>query len=148
MGPVQVLVVGFDRPSFSGEVLAELTRLREAGIVRLVDVLLVSRDDDGTFETIDAPPGLPSGTSELTAALLDGSAADSPDQDDDVSDAWSLADSVPPGTTAAVALLEHTWAGPLRDTITRAGGRALEETWLAPADVELLERRLGDRTLR
>ena len=49
MGPVQVLVVGFDRPSFSGEVLAELTRLREAGIVRLVDILLVARAEDGTM---------------------------------------------------------------------------------------------------
>ena len=43
-GPVQVLVVEFDEPSFSGEVIAELTRLREAGTVRLVDVLLVRRD--------------------------------------------------------------------------------------------------------
>src|SRR6266508_2175410 len=39
MGPVQVLVVGFDRPAFSGEVLAGFTRLQEAGIVRLVDLL-------------------------------------------------------------------------------------------------------------
>jgi Family of unknown function (DUF6325) len=52
MGPVQVLVVGFDRPTFSGEVLAELTRLREAGIVRLVDLLLVARAEDGSIETV------------------------------------------------------------------------------------------------
>ena len=51
-GPVQVLVVGFDRPTFSGEVLAEFTRLREAGIVRLVDLLVVSRTEDGAFETV------------------------------------------------------------------------------------------------
>ena len=44
IGPVQVLVVGFDRPTFSGEALAELTRLEDAGIVRLVDLLLVSRN--------------------------------------------------------------------------------------------------------
>ena len=56
-GPVQVLVVGFDEPSFSGEALAELGRLREAGIVRLVDVLLVERGEDGTFETLEPPPG-------------------------------------------------------------------------------------------
>ena len=53
-GPVQVLVVGFEEPSFSGEVIAELTRLREVGVVRLVDVLLVRRDEDGAFETL--PP--------------------------------------------------------------------------------------------
>ena len=55
--PVQVLVVGFDEPSFSGEVLAELTRLRDAGVVRLVDVLLVRRDEDGTFDTLPPPQG-------------------------------------------------------------------------------------------
>src|SRR3954468_9991482 len=42
MGPVQVLVVGFDHPTFSGEVLAEFERLRGAGVVRLVDLLLVA----------------------------------------------------------------------------------------------------------
>ena len=52
---------------------------------------------------------------------------------------WSLADSVPAGTTAAVALIEHTWAAPLRDAINRVGGVPLEETWLAPDDVLLLE---------
>ena len=52
IGPVQVLVVGFDRPTFSGDVLAELARLREAGIVRLVDLLLVSRSHDGTLQTL------------------------------------------------------------------------------------------------
>ena len=52
MGPVQVLVVGFDQPRLSGEVLEELTRLREAGVVRLIDLLLVSRAEDGTLETL------------------------------------------------------------------------------------------------
>ena len=47
MGPVQVLVVGFEQPAFSGAVLAEFTRLREAGIVRFVALLLVSRGPDG-----------------------------------------------------------------------------------------------------
>ena len=52
IGPVQVVVVGFDHPSFSGEIIAEFTRLEEAGIVRLVDLLLVSRAVDGSFETL------------------------------------------------------------------------------------------------
>jgi hypothetical protein len=70
MGPVQVLVVGFDRPTFSGEVLAELTRLREAGIVRLVDLLLLSRAEDGTFETLAPPDGVNADIGDLAAAVL------------------------------------------------------------------------------
>lgn len=145
MGPVQVLVVGFEQPEFRGEVLAELARLREAGIVRLIDMLVVSRVDDGTFETVALPPGMPAGLGEVAAALLGRGDVDDLDVlgtgDDDPSPhlAWSLADSVPVGSTAALALIEHVWAGPLRDAIQRAGGVPLDETWLAPADLDALE---------
>lgn len=150
MGPVQVLVVGFDRPTFSGEVLAELTRLREAGIVRLVDVLLVSRADDGTLHTLDPPPGTASDAGELATAFFGRPGAEAvADRSGDASPdaaAWSLADAVPPGTTAAVALIEHVWAAPLRAAIDRAGGRPLEETWLGADDRGALEVLMSRRT--
>lgn len=145
-GPVQVLVLGFDHPVFSGELAAELTRLREAGVVRLLDVLLVSRVDDDTFETIDTPPGLPPQLGRLTAELLGRPAGAGQDEADPGGSAegsrptvWSLAESVPVGSTAAVALIEHVWAVPLRDAVRRAGGVPLDESWLAEADVELLD---------
>ena len=111
-GPVQVLVVGFDNPTFSGEVLTEFTRLRQAGIVRLIDLLVVSRTEDGTLETLEAPerrlPRILAGwLLECSASLrmyrpcrpmwltLDAAAM------------WSLADAIPIGGTAAVALIEH-----------------------------------------
>ena len=52
---------------------------------------------------------------------------------------WSLADSVPVGTTAAVALIEHHLGRPLREAVKRVGGVPLDETWLATDDVLLLE---------
>jgi hypothetical protein len=145
MGPVQILVVGFERPTFSGEVLTELTRLGEAGIVRLVDLLLVSRSHDGTLETLAAPPQLGAELGGLATALLgqpDATAGDEPagaDAGSAGATSWSLADAVPPGSAAAVALIEHLWAVPLRSAIQRAGGSPLEETWLAPGDVAMLE---------
>ena len=152
-GPVQVLVVGFEQPHFSGEVLAELTRLRAAGIVNLLDVLVVTREADGHLETVTPPPGdLPEDSGRLTAALLgapdgstDGStggAASTAGADEHGQ--WSLADAVPIGTTAAVALIEHTWAEPLRAAVARSGGAPLEETWLAQEDSERLESLLAD----
>jgi uncharacterized membrane protein len=141
IGPVQVLVVGFDQPTFTGEVLAEFTRLREAGLVRLIDVLLVSRSEDGTLETLESP--------EAAAADLGGLAVEVLGQPENASQAeaaeidtaamWSLADAIPAGGTAAVALIEHVWAAPLSAAIQRAGGSLLEETWLAREDRELLE---------
>ena len=140
-GPVQVLVVGFERASFSGEVMAELTRLRDAGIVRLVDLLLVTRTADGSLETI-APPGeSDSGVGFGAAAAALFGHTDAPGDPDPVDGAaWSLDDVIPVGSTAAVALIEHLWAAPLRAAIERAGGTPLEETWLASDDVRTLER--------
>ena len=50
-GPVQMLVVGFEHGKFEGEILAELKRLREQDIIRLVDLLFVNKDDDGEIAT-------------------------------------------------------------------------------------------------
>ena len=133
-GPVQVLVVEFDEPSFSGEVIAELTRLREAGTVRLVDVLLVRRDQDGTFDTLPPPPGADPALGQVATDILggtDGSTLDAASVD---GAAWSLADVVGPGSVAAIALIEHLWAARLVDAIGSTGGRLLGELWLSPED--------------
>ena len=130
-GPVQVVVVEFDEPSFTGEVMAELTRLRQAGLVRLVDVLLVSRDANGTFEILSPPPGSDPGLGRTAADIFgeEDGAGGAP-----VEGSWSLADAVEPGTVAAVALIEHLWAEPLVEVIGRSGGRAVAEAWLSPED--------------
>lgn len=145
MGPVQVLVVGYEQPAFTGEVLAELTRLSDAGLVRLVDVLLVTRAADGTFHTVevsedatDGLPGLPQSRGELAATLLGDPDGTGDDLDAPDGSVWSLADSVPAGTTAAVALIEHLWAAPLREAIRRTGGVPLDEIWLAESDLQRL----------
>jgi hypothetical protein len=141
-GPVQVLVVGFEEPSLSGEILAELTRLGDAGVVRLLDVLLVSRNEDGGLVTLPPPPGAGQDLGELTAAFLETESEEAqPDSDPNV---WSLDEAVPPGGVAAVALIEHTWAQPLVGAIRRAGGQLLDETWLAPPDLDLLGRLAGE----
>jgi len=141
IGPVQVLVVGFDQPTFTGEVLAEFTRLREAGLVRLIDVLLVSRSVDGTLETLEAPDAAAADLGGLAVEVLGQpeNASQAETSEIDTAATWSLADAIPVGGTAAVALIEHVWAAPLSAAIQRAGGNLLEETWLAREDRELLE---------
>jgi hypothetical protein len=138
-GPVQVLVVGFDEPSFSGEVMSELTRLRDAGVVRLVDLLLVSRAEDGSLVTLPPPGGVDPTLGRLATVLLgtgDGAEAGVGDE----RDVWSLDDAVPATGIAAVALIEHVWAQGLVAALRGAGGHPVDETWLAPSDVERLER--------
>jgi Family of unknown function (DUF6325) len=160
-GPIQVLVVGFDRPTFSGEVLAEFTRLRDAGIVRLVDLLVVSRTEEGAFETLALPEGVEADFGDLAARVL-GQAENAREPmahtgepgepaaqaaEIDAASTWSLTDAIPIGRTAAVALIEHTWAASLSEAIQHAGGTFLDETWLAPEDRELLETLIAERTV-
>jgi hypothetical protein len=150
-GPVQVLVIGIDEPTFSGEVMAELDRLREAGTVRVLDLLLVERGEDGAFDTVPLAGSGPPGLGDLAAQLLgttdDTSEPSGESGNDEPAEGawWSLADAIPAGTMAAVVLLEHVWAGPLRDAVQRAGGTALDETWLTRDDVQELERLIAER---
>jgi hypothetical protein len=142
-GPVQVLVVGFDRFTFSGEVMTELDRLREAGTARQLDVLLVERGQDGTLQTLPVPSGARPGLGSLAASILGAADPDESSEEPVDGSTWSLADAIPPGTSAAVALVEHLWATPLREAIARAGGTALEETWLHRDDVQRIEQLTG-----
>ena len=51
------------------------------------------------------------------------------------SEMYDVADSIPPGSAAALALIEHVWAGPLRDAIASAGGTPVSDSWVHPLDL-------------
>jgi len=151
MGPVQVLVVGFDDPDFRGEILAEIERLREDDIVRMIDVVVVRKTADGELEKFQqkdleasaefgalagALIGMGAGGEEAAeiAAVRGAEAAVSSDLLDD-QEVWYIADAIPNGSAAAIALLEHRWAIGLRDAIGRAGGFHLADAWIHPRDL-------------
>ena len=151
LGPVQLLTVGFDEPNFTGEIIKEFKRLAEHDIVHLVDVLIVAKDDDGNVtqvEMSDRPEleeygalvgallGLgAAGEEGMVAGAVAGAEAMADGKMYDPEDVWVLAEEIPPGTTAAIALLEHRWAIPLREAILDAGGTVLVDEWLHPEDL-------------
>jgi uncharacterized membrane protein len=152
IGPVQLLVVSFDEPRFTGEIVDELRKLRESNVIRLIDALVVQKDDDGNLAavqwsdlSIDEAEDLGATVGALIGLGLDGEAgaeagalagleagADGHLIDED--EVWDVADSIPNGSAAAIALVEHTWAAPLRDAVARAGGVASGE-WIHPLDL-------------
>lgn len=153
-GPVQVLAVAFDDVSrLDGQVLEELKRLREQDVVRLVDLLVVAREGDElrvvqhtdlsedeamTFGAIvGALLGVGAGREgeELASTALAGAAELADGHVFDDNEVWYLADAIPPGTAAAVALLEHRWARTLRDRIVERGGQVVADQWIHPADL-------------
>lgn len=155
-GPVQVLVVGFEDGKFTGEILSELRRLREQDIVRLVDLLFVTKDEAGNVVSAEHSDLTEEESAELGAvagalvgwgaggeeglgkgaeagATAGAAVAEEGMFDDE--EVWYIADAVPDGGSAAVALIEHRWAIPLRDAILRAGGLPVAEEWLHPRDL-------------
>jgi uncharacterized membrane protein len=151
-GPVQILVVGFGGTTFQGEILPELQRLRDADLIRVVDLVVVAKDADGEIVGVELSDLTGEETMELgaIAGALIGLGADGDEGIELGAEAgaeatedgflgeetmWSIADVIPAGTTAAVALLEHRWAIPLRDAIRRAGGVPLADSWIHPEDL-------------
>jgi len=152
-GPVQMLVLEFDRTQFNGEVMPELERLKEAGTIRLLDLLFVRKSEGGEVEVVQksdlsqdeamdfgalvgALVGMGTGDEDQAFASAVAGAGELEDGhlfgDAEV---WYLSDAIPEGSSAAIALIEHRWAIPLRDKIIAAGGRALADEWIHPADL-------------
>jgi hypothetical protein len=134
MGPVQLLVFAFDGPDFRGEVLAELERLRESDVVRVIDLLVVHKGADGEIRRLHQ--GGPSeGAGAALGALIGLDAT--PDEADAAAEEelWSLDEAIPNDSAAAIALVEHRWAIGPRDAILAAGGVAVADAWVHPADL-------------
>ncbi len=163
IGPVQLLVVGFEEPNFRGEVLDRLRSLREHDVVRVIDILLVHKDAEGALETRQISDLSEQEAQELgaTAAALIGLGAAAggagPDGGtgadggaeaaEDAARLWAseaalaeedlvdVLSEIPPDTAVAIALLEHRWALPLREAILGAVGFPILDTWVHPRDL-------------
>src|SRR3954469_22416522 len=154
IGPVQLIVIGFNHPEFHGEIIAELERLRESDTVRVIDALAVHKDAEGEIEVvhlsnlsrdeaielgskigaliglgIEGEEGMEAGAVAGAEAAADGVSVFSDD------DAWDILEDIPNDTAAALVLLEHHWAVPLRDAVMRAGGFRLSDGFISPLDL-------------
>ena len=157
IGPVQLIVLGFNHPDFHGEVIAELERLHENGMVRVIDSIAVYKDADGELEmehlsnlTQDEAIELGSKIGALIGLGIDGEegmeagaeagAAQAAEEGINVfgGDEWDVLEDIPNDSAAALILLEHHWAVPLRDAIARAGGFRVSDGFISPLDLVAL----------
>jgi uncharacterized membrane protein len=154
IGPVQLIVLGFNHPDFHGEVIAELERLHENGMVRVIDSIAVYKDADGELEVehlsnlteqeaievgskIGALIGLGVAGEEGMEAGAAAGAEQAADEGINVfgGDEWDVLEDIPNDSAAALILLEHHWAVPLRDAIARAGGFRVSDGFISPLDL-------------
>jgi uncharacterized membrane protein len=154
IGPVQLVVLGFQHPNFHGEIIAELERLRESDTIRVIDSLVVYKDTNGELEVehlsnvsqdeaielgskvgaliglgIEGEEGLEKGAAVGAEAAAGGVQAFSD------ADAWDVIEDIPNDSAAALILLEHHWAVPLRDAVFRAGGFRISDGFISPLDL-------------
>jgi uncharacterized membrane protein len=154
IGPVQLLVLGFDHPNFEGEIIAELERLRESDTIRVIDALAVFKDADGGLEVahlsnitkdeaieigtavgaliglgIEGEEGMEIGMEIGAEAGAEGVSVFTAE------DAWDVIEDIPNDSAAALLLVEHHWAVPLRDAVRRAGGFRISDGFISPEDL-------------
>ena len=154
IGPVQLIVLGFEHPDFRGEIIAELERLRASDTVRVIDALAVHKDAEGELEVahlsnltgdeakefgrtvgaliglgIEGEEGAEAGAAAGEAAAGNGVHVFSDEE------AWDVLEDIPNDSAAALLLIEHHWAIPLRDAIVRAGGFRLSDGFISPLDL-------------
>src|SRR4051794_34697685 len=155
LGPIQLVVLGFEHPDFHGEIIAKLNELHDAGAVRVIDALAVHKDADGEVEvqhlsnlTRDEAIEVGSAAGALIGLGIDG---------EDGFEAGALAGAglaaggggggfggggaggalseMPNHPAARGGLLEHRWALPLRDAVARAGGFRISDGFVSPLDL-------------
>ncbi len=154
IGPVQLLVLGFEHPDFHGEIIEELEKLRESDTVRLIDSLAVYKDAAGELEVmhlsnlskeeaielgskvgaliglgIEGEEGMEAGAIAGAEATAEGVDVFSDEE------AWDVLEEIPNDSAAALVLIEHHWAVPLRDAIARAGGFRISDGFISPLDL-------------
>jgi uncharacterized membrane protein len=154
IGPVQLIVLGFQDPDFHGEIIDELERLRQSDTVRVIDALAVYKDPGGELAAMhlsnlsedeavevgsvvgalvglgfDGEEGAEAGAQAGADAAADGIEAFSE------ADAWDVLEDIPNGSAAALVLLEHHWAVGLRDAVVRAGGYRVSDGFISPLDL-------------
>jgi uncharacterized membrane protein len=154
IGPVQLIVLGFSHPDFHGEVIAELERLRESDTVRVIDALAVYKDAKGEIEVehlsnltqeeavelgskVGALIGLGIEGEEGAEAGAEAGAREAAEEGINVFGGaeWDVIEDIPNDSAAALLLLEHHWAVPLRDAIARAGGFRISDGFISPLDL-------------
>jgi len=152
IGPLQALVVGFTDPQLDGSILTALEAASDSGVIKVVDVLGVYKDVDGNILAAEASDlseeeamvygawvgalvGLGAGGeegAEVGAIVGAMSAVDEYEYGLDEESILTIADDIPPGGAALLAVIEHTWAIPLRNAMRDSGGILIAQDFLSP----------------
>lgn len=122
-GPIDYIIVGFDKPNFDGSVIAELQKASEAGVISVLALVVVKKDSEGNVTSLSADEA---GGVEIT--FVDKSAEDMVTEDD-VLEVGELLDN---DTAAGLLIVEQLWAKGLKRALFAANGLLIAEGRIHP----------------
>ncbi len=136
VGPLEYLLVGFEDYRFTGQILAELLTAQKKGIIRVVDLCVIQKDEQGnvTERELSELSGEEATQLSSLAGNVMGLLADE--------DIQQVAADIPNNSAAGLVLFEHTWAIGLKEAIKNAGAVAVTGGFVSPDALEELEKDL------
>lgn len=129
IGPIDYVVIEFPGNRFNGELTPALVDLLRSGLVRIIDLVFIHKDPDGTVTAVELEDADPE-----EAGLLSGLPCDVPGllSDDDVA---AVGEVLEPDSSAALLVWENVWAAPFAGAVRRAGGQLVASGRIPLTDV-------------
>ena len=135
--PLEYALIGFKDPKFSGKIVPALLDLAQRGIVRIVDIVFLQKEDDGNLNTLELNDLEPE-MYEMFVPI--GEHVSSLFTTDDL---LIAASKLPNNSAAVLFLWENLWTANLRQAIVDAGGELVEREQIAPEVVEQFKQELA-----
>ena len=131
-------MIGFPQSQFTGEITPALIDLVEKGTIRVIDLIFMSKDQDGSIAGFEL-----SSVDDATRRAFEPLLTDPEPllHDDDLAD---VGEALAPGSSAAMLLFEHTWANEFRSALIEAGGELIDSLRIAPEAIEATQGALAE----
>lgn len=130
LGPLEYTVIGFRKGTFDGSIAREIGKVVDQKIVRIVDIVLIDTDAQGNTVVLEIDAKEDPAFESFAPILENRMGLFTPE------DIETLADSLPPETSALAILFEHRWAVDIKDAIANAGGFLVARAVIPPEVLE------------
>jgi hypothetical protein len=130
LGPLEYTVIGFRKGTFDGSIAREIGKVVDQNIIRIVDIVLIDRDGQGNTAVIEIDAKEDPAFESFAPILANRMGLFTSD------DVETIAESLPPETSALAILFEHRWAEDIKDAMANAGGFLVARAVIPPEVLE------------
>ena len=130
LGPLEYTVIGFRKGTFDGSIAREIGKVVDQNVIRIVDIVMIDRDAQGNAAIIEVDASEDPAFESFAPILANRMGLFTPE------DVETIAETLPPETSALAILFEHRWAEDIKDAIANAGGFLVARALIPPEVLE------------